>query len=530
MYYPSSISPSPVQCAFSSIEWTVPLSLSSPEIALLQSVEENPLEYTIAEYMEAFQYARLLLKLLDQVMGPTQPGILSKIGLDQIPFEQEQAMDYLEKDKTGVVTHFVMTKLFDLIHILSQDPTDKVKLTTIFFANQQLIDDWRPLLQILYRQGDAFAQRNAALCISYLLRAGCEEKHWNMEDDLQALISWLTSRLQSSHSTDSLSVVTPTLCVLGGCPLARVILDQQGGIGYTSRHLRLFCLPKEKQNQRKYNIPTIQQVYEMCFCVWTMSFDLLSQNNKNNENESSLSSSSSMQQSFVRGGIIPALCQLLALAPREKVIRLCLATLRNLTLVEASSSSEQQHHYRETYLNEMVACHAPQCIEQLLGRTNWSDDSECLEDLLALQKALNRHTLTLTQWKVYQAELESGQLSWGILHTEDFFRQHIRQMEGPKGDFEPVKKLLSLLMQNMHTDDDESLAICLFDIGEFIWQYPNGRAIAKRLGIREIVLQLLDHPSTTVQTHALQCMSKLLIQHNWRSTTTAVVSPLAKNN
>ncbi|KAL3939393.1 MAG: hypothetical protein SGBAC_005879 [Bacillariaceae sp.] len=522
MYYPSSVSPSPVQSVFSKVEWTFPVSLSSPEIELLESAEENPLEYTIAEYMEAFQYARLLLKLLDQVMGPTQPGILSNVGLDAPLFDQDEAMEYLHNDKSGVVTHYVMTKLFDLIHILAQDPTDKVKLTTIFFTTtnntnntprqpnpqqQLLLEDWRPLLQILYRQGHPFAQRNAALCISYLLRAGCEERnccHNKMEDDLQGLISWITSQLQSSHSsnTDSLSVVTPALCVLGGCPLARVLLDQQGGIGYISRHLRLFCLPKEQQTQRKhYSIPTIQHVYEMCFCVWTMSLDV-------GHNES-------IQQSFVRGGIIPALCQLLALAPREKVIRLCLATLRNLiSLVEEDSSSLS---YRETYLNEMVACQAPQCVEQLQARTK-SEDTECLQDLVALKKALARHTVTLSRWKVYQAELESGQLRWGILHTEDFFREHINHMEGPKQDFEPVKKLLSLLMQNMHTDDDESLAICLFDIGEFIWQYPNGRAIAKRLGIREIVLQLLDHQSTKVQTQALQCMSKLLIQNaNWRS-------------
>ena len=170
----------------------------------------------------------------------------------------------------------------------------------------------------------------------------------------------------------------------------------------------------------------------------------------------------------------------------------------------------------------MVASQAPQYVQQLIGRGTWTDP-DCLEDLVALKKALDHHTLTLTRWQVYQAELESGQLSWGILHTEYFFREHIRQMEGPNRDFEPVKKLLSLLMQNMHTDDDESLAICLFDIGEFIWQYPNGRAIAKRLGIREIVLQLLDHPSSRVQTHALQCMSKLLIQNNWRSAVTSQI-------
>jgi V-type H+-transporting ATPase subunit H len=490
--YPSTVSPSPVYIAFLKIEWNDPVSLSSPELTLLQNAEENPLEYTIAEYDDAYRYARLLLKLLDQVTGPTQPGILSEVQLEAIPFDEDKAYDYLRQDKSGVISHYLITKLYELIHLLSQEPTQQIQIATIFFANQQLVEDWRPLLRLLYRQGDAFAQRNASLCMAYLLRAGCDS-HWPMENSLQSLITWITSRLQSSHSADSLSVVTPSLCVLAGCLPARTILDQAGGIGYLSRHLRLFILPTATQQQKKYNIPSIQQVYEICFCIWSMTFDLT-------ENVS-------IQQSFVRGGAIHALCQLLSLAPREKVVRLALATLHNLAAFE---SNQQQ-----VYLGEMIAANAQKYVEQMQERTTWSDP-DCLEDLTALHPILQRHARELTRWNVYQAELESGQLSWGMLHTEEFFKEHIRQMEGPKGDFEPVKKLLSLLMQNLHTDDDEALAICLFDIGEFSWQYPNGRAIAKRLGIRQIVLQLLDHPSPKVQGHALQCVSKLLIQHNWR--------------
>eukprot|EP00980_Cylindrotheca_fusiformis_P030294 scaffold24644_cov122-Cylindrotheca_fusiformis.AAC.1 len=468
------------------IEWNDPVSLSSPELRLLQSAEENPLEYTIAEFDDAYQYARLLLKLLDQVTGPTQLRSLSEVKLDEVPFNEEKANDYLKRDKSGVILHYLMTKLYELIHLLSQEPTKRTQIKTIFFSNQQLTEDWRPLLRILYREGDAFAQRNAALCLAYLLRTGCEHGYPSMEDSLQSLITWITSRLQSSHSSDSLSVVTPALSVLSGCRLARTILDEAGGIGYLSRHLRLFMLPKAIQQQKKYKTPSIQQVYE----------------------------------SFVRGGAIQALSQLLSLAPREKVVRLALATLRNLAVLESNQT--------QVYLGEMIAADAPKYVAQLQERTKWNDP-DCLEDLTQLHQILQRHARDLTRWNVYQAELDSGQLAWGMLHTEDFFREHIKQMEGPKGDFEPVKKLLSLLMQNLHTDDDEALAICLFDIGEFIWQYPNGRAIAKRLGIREIVLQLLEHPSSKVQAHALQCVSKLLIQHNWRAAAVGNNSSSTKN-
>jgi len=60
-----------------------------------------------------------------------------------------------------------------------------------------------------------------------------------------------------------------------------------------------------------------------------------------------------------------------------------------------------------------------------------------------------------------------------------------------------VKRLLQLLMwnQNMHqhddanedeNGDDDVTAICLFDLGEFVGQYPNGRVTAKRLGAKPI--------------------------------------------
>jgi V-ATPase subunit H len=45
----------------------------------------------------------------------------------------------------------------------------------------------------------------------------------------------------------------------------------------------------------------------------------------------------------------------------------------------------------------------------------------------------------MTRWDVYVAEVKSGHLKWGIVHTEKFFRDNARRMEGKDGNFEIVK-------------------------------------------------------------------------------------------
>jgi V-type H+-transporting ATPase subunit H len=135
-------------------------------------------------------------------------------------------------------------------------------------------------------------------------------------------------------------------------------------------------------------------------------------------------------------------------------------------------------------------------------------------DLEILHQILTESYKELTKWEVYQAELDSGQLKWGILHSEQFFKANARKMEGTKGDFCHVKRLIQLVTNIEH--DEETVAIACFDLGEFIRQYPNGKAIAKRLGCKEVIMPLLSHESLEIQRHALQCISKLLV-NNWEA-------------
>lgn len=113
-------------------------------------------------------------------------------------------------------------------------------------------------------------------------------------------------------------------------------------------------------------------------------------------------------------------------------------------------------------------------------------------------------------WDVYKAEVESGHLEWGIIHSEKFFKDHAMRLEGKNGDFELVRMLVMLAAG----DDEDVAAVACYDLGEFVRQYPNGRAIAKRLGAKDIVMQLIESDNEELKRHALQCVSKIMVQ-NW---------------
>jgi V-ATPase subunit H len=61
--------------------------------------------------------------------------------------------------------------------------------------------------------------------------------------------------------------------------------------------------------------------------------------------------------------------------------------------------------------------------------------------------------------------------------------------------------------------DEDVAAIACFDIGEFAKHYPNGRMLAKSVGVRDVVMKLIDHENPELQRHALLCVSKILIQN-----------------
>jgi len=111
--------------------------------------------------------------------------------------------------------------------------------------------------------------------------------------------------------------------------------------------------------------PSTQQLYELCYCLWLMSYDCATNERIRNH--------------FYRDGAVPALVDLVAAKPREKVVRLALASLRNL----ASCRDDEKVTIRDTtatrgpvvgstFLHEMVGCGLPKYID-LMKQRDWND-------------------------------------------------------------------------------------------------------------------------------------------------------------
>jgi V-type H+-transporting ATPase subunit H len=69
----------------------------------------------------------------------------------------------------------------------------------------------------------------------------------------------------------------------------------------------------------------------------------------------------------------------------------------------------------------------------------------------------------------------------------------------------------SLLIDLLESDDSKTVAVALFDLGEFVRFYPNGKHIAKRLGAKKVAMKLMTHENGDVQKQALQCISKMMV-------------------
>lgn len=512
----SSFPPSPVALAFPHIQWDPlgSLHLTAQETALLRMAETNPIEYTLADSRDASMYARVLLKLLSEASAAGNgSGEVTKL---TEACSEEKALDALDLDPLGVVTHYAITKLHNILNMLVNG--SGVTIGTVFYVGKEgiLVDQWKALLRILTKagKGDVFAQTGAALCLAQILIAACpsqrtasklstsgKEKarpvsYQSAVEPLEALIGWIVSQLKSSSGA-YISLALPAMTALMSCTESRLLFAASGGIKYLSRHLRPGKKSSKSSSKNKPSA-SVQQLYELCFCLWTMTYEL--------------NGSASVRADFAKDGqVVNALCELVASAPREKVVRISLSALRNLGTCSADINPGPAGTVKVdgvVFLTEMIACGLMKSINHLQER-QWTDP-DMVDDIETLHKNLVNNYKEMSRWEVYKTEVESGHLRWGTVHTEAFFKENARMIEGSDGDFKLLKVLIALLSSK----DDDVAAIACYDIGEFVRHYPNGRAIAKRLGAKELVMPLIEHENVDVQSRALQCVSKIMVQ-NW---------------
>ena len=511
--------PSPVALAFPHIQWDPlgSLRLTAQETALLRMAETNPIEYTLADSRDASMYARVLLKVVAEASAAASAS--GEVARLTEPVPEATALGILDADPIGVVTHYAIYKLHSIISHLTEGSA--VTVASVFYVGKEgiLVDQWKALLRVLNKggKGDAFAQTGASLCLALILVTACPSQQSSARivdgkavkarptsyasavEPLEALTAWIASQLKSSSGT-TVALAIPAMTALMTATESRMLFASSGGIKYLSRQLRSGGRKqsaKKNVEQGKTGSASVQQLYELTFCLWTMTYEL--------------NSSYSIRADFAKDGLaVGALTDLITIAPREKVVRVALSALRNLATCTSDVDPGPAGAPRidgQVFLTDMIACRLMKQIENL--RQRQFTDPDIIDDVEVLNKLLHANYKEMSRWEVYKNEVESGHLQWGTCHTEAFFKENARMMEGADGDFRLLKVLIALLSSK----DEEVASIACHDIGEFVRYYPNGRAIAKRLGAKELVMPLIEHDNVDLQRHALQCVSKIMVQH-----------------
>jgi V-type H+-transporting ATPase subunit H len=225
-------------------------------------------------------------------------------------------------------------------------------------------------------------------------------------------------------------------------------------------------------------VGNVQILYETCFCLWLLSF------NKN------------VETYFQSTKVIPRLHYVLKNIQKEKVIRVILATFKNL--IKRSNK----------FISELVQVGVPKTL-MTLSKRNF-EDSDITEDLKALLEALEQHINELSSFDEYRQEVLSGHLEWTPVHaSEKFWKENLSKFE--ENNYYILRELIKILDQN-HA---QNLAIACHDLGQFVQFHPRGRKILTDLGAKPKIINLMEYPDDNVKKHSLACTQKLMVS-NWQ--------------
>ncbi|KAJ4459115.1 putative V-type proton ATPase subunit H [Paratrimastix pyriformis] len=219
----------------------------------------------------------------------------------------------------------------------------------------------------------------------------------------------------------------------------------------------------------------VQLLYQVIFCVWLMSFNHVE-----------------IIPGLLQANIIPLLIQVLKTQLKEKVIRVTLAILKNMSGVEAACTQMIDQGLVKVLHNLMVQ--------------KWSDE-DLQSDLEDLVEILNGRVAALISIDVYSQELEKGQLTWTPVHKSDkFWKDNYTKFD--VDNFRLLRTLGALL----YTEHPRTLAVTCHDLGNFARFHPRGKTLLEEFGLKAKILELLGHQDAEVQKEALLCVQKMLVQ------------------
>lgn len=189
------------------------------------------------------------------------------------------------------------------------------------------------------------------------------------------------------------------------------------------------------------------------------------------------------------------LVKLLKISIKEKILRLILSILLNL-----SNNSIEFIKYL------ILSCDILPILNNLKFRK--FSDEELIEDLNSLIELIEINYSKLTSFDEYEQELNSGEFKNSPVHLNDeFFIDNLKKFQ--ENNYKNFKKLINYLNLN---GNSKSQAIILSDLLKILKFDPKSIIILEKSGLKQKVMELLNHHSSDVRYSALKITQFIVSQ------------------
>jgi len=283
------------------------------------------------------------------------------------------------------------------------------------------------------------------------------------DDNVKMICQWLREQLRKPDEKDIANAVSA---------LQKFLIKDQFRFAFSNED-GINLLASLVKNKGK----NVQLLYQTIYCLWLLSY------------------SRTVSEQMNDTKVIPNLVEVLKTATKEKVVRMTLATLRNL--LDKSTNNEM-----------MIDCGIVRPLENL-QQNKWADE-DIIEDLKVIHETLQKNITILSSFDVYKKEILSGNLEWSTVHrSEKFWRENSHRLE------EDNHKLLLVLKELLTSSANPLvLSVACFDIGEFARFHPRGKIIIGQTGIKIPLMKLMEDKDQDVRKNALMAVQKLMVT-NW---------------
>lgn len=146
-----------------------------------------------------------------------------------------------------------------------------------------------------------------------------------------------------------------------------------------------------------------------------------------------------------------------------------------------------------------------------LQQRHWVDKD--IKDMLeTLWELLDASYQEFTSIGKFAKEIHYRSLRWSPIHTTRFWQENFIQFND-KDNLDLIKILVEMLDQNPNDENSAiTIAIALFDLGEFAKYFSYGRVFLDKLMIKPKIYKLMqgsDNPE--IKKEAITCLQKLIV-------------------